>query len=91
MRVIYHKRPKGRQVKWSLGRSGMQRWHFARVMVTNLFLNERIQTTHAKARHIRPTAERVITIAKKFKKTENEFYFRKLESEIFKIWKNIFF
>lgn len=59
----------------------MQRWHFARVMVTNLFLNERIQTTHAKAKHIRPTAERVITIAKKFKETENEFYFRKLESE----------
>lgn len=82
MRVIYHKRPLGRKVKWSLRRTALERWHFARVMVTHLFSNERIQTTYARARHIRPTAERVISIGKKFQKTGDERYFRKLESKI---------
>jgi ribosomal protein L17 len=81
MRVVYHKRPKGRNVKWSLSRLAIQRWHFTRTMVTQLFTHERIQTTYHKAKHIRPTAERVISIAKKFKRTENEVYFRQLESK----------
>lgn len=49
--------------------------------MTNLFTHERIQTTHAKARHIRPTAERIVKTAKMFQETGNEFYFRRLESK----------
>ena len=81
MRVIYHKRPRGRRVKWSLSRTGIQRWHFLRVILTHLFTHERIETTYSKAYHIRRSAEKVVVIAKKFKQTGNEKYFRKLESK----------
>lgn len=48
-----------------LGRSKDQRVALRRVMIKQLFENERIKTTHAKATAIRGEAERLITLAKR--------------------------
>lgn len=47
-----------------LGRKASHRKALHRSMVTSLFKYERITTTHAKAREIRRTAEKMITRAK---------------------------
>jgi large subunit ribosomal protein L17 len=47
-----------------LGRSNSQRTQMARTMVTQIIQHERIQTTEAKAKFIRPTVEKLITLAK---------------------------
>jgi len=54
-------RHKGRQ----LSRTRTHRRAMLRNMVTSLILHERIQTTEAKAKELRPFAERLITLAKK--------------------------
>lgn len=54
-------RKKGRQ----LSRTRTHKRAMLRNMVTSLILHERIRTTEAKARELRPFAERLITLAKK--------------------------
>lgn len=53
-------RKKGRQ----LSRSPSHKKATLRNMATNLFRHERIRTTQAKAKELRPYAERLITIAR---------------------------
>jgi len=48
-----------------LGRNGTHRRATLRNMTTSLFRYERIQTTEAKAKALRPFAERLITLAKR--------------------------
>ncbi len=48
-----------------LGRSTGERRALYRNLVTDLLRHERIETTEAKAREIRPQAERLITLAKR--------------------------
>lgn len=54
-------RKKGRE----LSRSRTHRRAMLRNMVTSLILHERIRTTEAKAKELRPYAERLITLARK--------------------------
>jgi len=48
-----------------LGRNSAARKALFRDLVTDLFINERIKTTEAKAKEIRPVAEKLITLAKR--------------------------
>ena len=48
-----------------LGRSKDHRRALRRNMITQFFLHEQIETTDAKARMIRPAAEKLITLAKR--------------------------
>jgi len=48
-----------------LGRTTGHRRALFRNMVTSLFANERIETTEAKARELKPIAEKLITMAKR--------------------------
>jgi large subunit ribosomal protein L17 len=54
-------RKKGRQ----LGRTSSHREALLRNMATSLFRHGRIETTTAKAKELRPFAERLITLAKR--------------------------
>jgi len=54
-------RKKGRK----LNRTASHRRAMLRNMATSLFLHERIETTTAKAKELRPYAERLITLAKR--------------------------
>lgn len=54
-------RKKGRQ----LSRSRSHKRAAMRNMATSLFLHERIRTTEAKAKELRPFAEKLITLAKR--------------------------
>jgi large subunit ribosomal protein L17 len=54
-------RNKGRQ----LSRTASHREAMLRNMATSLFRHERIETTTAKAKELRPFAERLITLAKR--------------------------
>ena len=53
-----------------LGRSKGQRTALRRTMIKQLFDNERIETTRAKAEHIRRPAEKLITLAKRGNEAE---------------------
>lgn len=48
-----------------LNRTASHRRAMLRNMATSLFLHERIETTTAKAKELRPYAERLITLAKR--------------------------
>jgi large subunit ribosomal protein L17 len=48
-----------------LGRDSSARKALFRDLVTDLFIYERIQTTEAKAKEVRPIAEKLITLAKR--------------------------
>ncbi len=48
-----------------LGRNSSHRKSMFRNMVTSLFKHEQLETTNAKARELRPMAEKMITLAKK--------------------------
>ncbi|MDL1970081.1 MAG: 50S ribosomal protein L17 [Candidatus Desulfofervidaceae bacterium] len=48
-----------------LGRTASHRKAMLRNMVTSLFIHERIETTEAKAKELRPLAEKTISLAKK--------------------------
>ena len=67
-----------------LGRTGAHRRAMLSNMATSLFLHERIETTVAKAKELRPFAERLITDAKKGKHDEvrrvvhNKLVYKKL-------------
>ena len=54
-------RKKGRE----LSRTSSHRHAMLRNMATSLILHERIRTTEAKAKELRPFAERLITLAKR--------------------------
>jgi len=54
-------RKKGRH----LSRTASHRKATLRNMATSLFLHERIETTEAKAKELRPFAERIITLARR--------------------------
>ncbi len=54
-------RKKGRK----LNRTASHRRAMLRNMATSLFLHERVETTTAKAKELRPYAERLITLAKR--------------------------
>ncbi len=54
-------RKKGRE----LGRTRSHKKAMLRNMVTSLIIHERVRTTEAKAKELRPFAERLITLAKK--------------------------
>jgi large subunit ribosomal protein L17 len=56
-----HHRKKGRK----LNRTAAHRKAMLRNMATSLFRHERIETTTAKAKELRPFAERIITLAKR--------------------------
>lgn len=62
MRIIYA-RPLAR---FRLSRKPDKRYHLIRNLVTQLITHERIITTSAKAKHMRSTAERVISLARRF-------------------------
>lgn len=48
-----------------LGRDSAARKALFRDLVTDLFINERIQTTEAKAKEVRSIAEKMVTLAKR--------------------------
>ncbi|RYL89406.1 50S ribosomal protein L17 [Sporolactobacillus sp. Y61] len=48
-----------------LGRDSAARKALFRDLTTDLIINERIQTTHAKAKALRPIVEKMITLAKR--------------------------
>ena len=48
-----------------LNRTSSHRWAMFRNMVTSLLEHEKIQTTDAKAKELRPLAEKMITLAKR--------------------------
>jgi large subunit ribosomal protein L17 len=48
-----------------LGRNSSHRKAMLRNMVTSLFTHEQIETTHAKAKVVRPVAEKMISLAKR--------------------------
>lgn len=48
-----------------LGRNSAARKALFRDLVTDLFINERIRTTEAKAKEVRSIAEKMITLAKR--------------------------
>ncbi len=48
-----------------LGRTTEHRWAMFRNLVTSLFEHERIKTTDAKAKELRPIAEKLISLAKR--------------------------
>lgn len=52
-------------IQKKLGRDSSARKALFRDLVTDLFIYERIQTTEAKAKEIRPIAEKLITLAKR--------------------------
>src|SRR5690625_7484920 len=51
--------------KQKLGRNTSARKALFRDLVTDLFINERIETTEAKAKEVRSIAEKMITLAKR--------------------------
>lgn len=53
-----------------LGRTSAQRGALQRTMVKQLFENERIKTTRAKAEFVRRPAEKLITLAKRAQQAE---------------------
>ena len=48
-----------------LGRTSSQRKALLRVLTTDLLINERIVTTEARAKEVRSTAEKMITLGKR--------------------------
>ena len=48
-----------------LGRTSSQRKAMLRYLTTDLFINERIVTTEARAKEVRSTAEKMITLGKR--------------------------
>ena len=50
---------------WKLGRDSSHRKAMLRNMVTSLFRYEQMETTDAKAKQLRPVAEKMITLAKR--------------------------
>ena len=48
-----------------LGRTSSQRKAMLRDLTTDLLINERIVTTEARAKEVRPTAEKMITLGKR--------------------------
>ena len=50
---------------WKLGRPTAHRWALFRNLLTALFRHERITTTLAKAKAIRPLADQLVTLAKR--------------------------
>src|SRR6516162_3174685 len=50
---------------WKLGRNTAHRRALLRNLVTSLFLEERIETTVAKAKAMRPHVEKMITLGKR--------------------------
>lgn len=48
-----------------LGRNKSARRALFRDLATDLIINERIETTHAKAKELRPIAEKLVTLAKR--------------------------
>ena len=79
MKIVYHKN-KGwdifKKTKWRLNRHPKKRWHFVRISMTQLIEHERIKVPHIRAYHLKPTAQRIFNLARRFLKTENEMYFR---------------
>ena len=49
---------------WKLGRLTAHRWALFRNLLTGLFTHERITTTQAKAKALRPLADHLVTLAK---------------------------
>lgn len=69
MRIIYANPLK----KFRLGRLPDKRFHLIRTLVTQLVTHERIVTTTAKAKHMRSTVERIISMAKRIVNRRHEF------------------
>ena len=63
-----------------LGRSSAQRKALRRNLITQLFIHGQIETTEAKAKAIRPAAEKLITLAKRGlqKETDGQVHARRL-------------
>ena len=54
---------------------------FLRILVHNLIMQERIQTTEARAKEIRPRVEKLVTIAKKNNLASMRLLMRRLPKE----------
>lgn len=67
-----------------LGRNTNSRKALLMNLVDSLFKNGQIITTLAKAKFVRPYAERLITISKKDKLSRNRFLSTRLTSDVFK-------
>ncbi len=65
MKIIYEKGKNLHKKKFILGRTTKQRWHLIRILATQLMEQERIRTTAAKAKHLKPTVERLLKDARK--------------------------
>ena len=61
----------------SLGRSASHRKSMFKSMVSSLITHERIQTTHTKAKELRPIIEKVISLGKK-----NDLHARRLAARV---------
>ena len=81
MKIVYHHTPRGR-VKFRLNRARAKRWILVKQQLDQLLTHDRIHTIHDTAKHLRPTVERVISLAKRFVETENENYFRMVHSYV---------
>ena len=54
-----------RRAGWKLGRLSAHRWALFRNLLTALFRHERITTTAAKAKALRPLADHLVTLGKR--------------------------
>ena len=61
-----------------MNRGFTKRWLHVRQQLNHLIVHDRITTIYSTALHLRPTMERIITLAKKFIETENQAYLRKV-------------
>ena len=76
MRIIY------RRKRFRLGRRPDERWLLVRTLLTQLMTHERIRTTSAKARHLQPTAERLIAWAKRIKFQQKKAFESRLHTHL---------
>ena len=81
MRIIYHKSKFGLR-KFRINRSRDARRILIKQQLDQLFTHDKLKTTYDVAKGVRPTVERVISIAKKFVETENQRYFRKVNGNL---------
>ena len=81
MRVVYHTTGKGKR-KFRMNRSKSARNILVRQQLDQILTHDKITTIYDRARHMRPTVERVISKAKRFIQTGNENYFRQVHSHI---------
>ena len=82
VKIVYHKNKVWdifHKKKFRINRTAKQRWHFVRISITQLFEHERIKVPARRAYHLKPTAQHVVNLARRFLRTENEAHFRMVQ------------